>query len=171
MKSWFYFFVFSVALSSCRSVKLQPLRTHTTTTVKDSTATKMIKRDTVLSFPKDSVSLSAKFLELTAKPLVKKSKSGEVSVSVRRIGDKVEVTANTELLERIISLQDMLIEHYQDTLTLTKEERVVTEEEMPGWAKIPVGVGLFVILAAFAGLFIHIRSMPRRILEKTLKND
>ena len=171
MKSWFYFFVFSVVLSSCKSVKLQPLRTQTTTTVKDSTASRIVKRDTLLVFPKDSVSLSARFLELTNRPITKTSKRGDVSVSLRRVGDKIEATANTAQLEKIIALQDRLLEVYQTIQTLTKEETVVTETKMPGWAKIPVGVGLFVILAAFVGLFMYIRSMPKRILKQTLTSN
>ena len=171
MKNWLYFFVFFVALSSCKSVKLQPLRTQTTTTVNDSIATRTVARDTLLVFPKDSVSLSAKFLELTSQGITRTSKRGDVSVSLRRVGDKVEATANTELLQKIITLQDQLIERYRTTQTLTKEETTITETKMPGWAKIPVGVGLFVILAAFVGLFMYIRSMPKRILKQTLNTD
>lgn len=169
MKKLLCFFAFSVVFFSCRSVKLQPLRTQTTTSIKDSTASRTVQRDTLLVFPKDSVSLAAKFLELTSRPITKTSQRGDVSVSLRRIGETVEARCDTEHLERIIALQDKVIEQYQRIETLTKEETTIETTKMPGWAKIPVYVGCIVILLAFVGLFMYIRSMPKRMLKQVIK--
>ena len=171
MKNWGYFFVFFVWLCSCKSVELQPRTTDTVTRITDSTATRTATRDTVLTFPRDSVSLSARFRELTSTPLTKRSQTGNLSVSLRKVGDNVEASCDTEHLELIIQLQDRIIELYRKEETTTREQTTLTETKMPAWAKIPVYVGCIVILLGFVALFMYIRSMPQRILKKTLTSN
>ena len=170
MKKWLFFFVFSAALFSCKSARIAPQRTETVTTISDSTATRLITVDTLkILRPKESVSLSARFRELSSTPTVRKQ--GAATITQTRIGETIETICECDELRVQLEVQKEITEFYRTIATKTLQETTITQNKMPGWAKIPVYVGCTVIILAFVGLFMYIRGMPKQIVRNTLNSN
>ena len=155
MKKYLFCFFFLLVLCSCRSVKLQPLRTQTQTTVKDSTATRTEVQDTLLVVkPKEVAKLSALLNKLGQQPI--QQTTGGATFTQHRTAYEIQAECECAELKQAVQLYKEIIEFYRHKDTVTKEETTIVETKMPGWAKpfLWLGIGFVVVGLGLATLKI-----------------
>lgn len=155
--------LFVALLFSCKSVKLQPLRTQTTTTIKDSVSTKTKVKDTLLVVkPQEIASLTTVIDQLSQTPTTQRN--GGATVSLRRDGNTIQADCTCEEYKKAIKIYQEIIERFtmQDTKTL--EETTVVQTKMTSLQKAIFGVGLFTILGIFALAFLYIKRLPKSVI-------
>lgn len=124
--------------TGCRSVKPSTERIHT---VKDSSWTdiKYHKKDTTITIPGAVSFITVPFSELTDKPIRKSS--GHSAVSVKRIGDVIEVVCECAEYKQRITYLETEITHLHKIIELQKELKTEPYPYVPWYIKILAWIG------------------------------
>lgn len=163
MKKLFWSFFCLVTLFSCKSVNLQPLRTQTTTTQKDSVATRTQVKDTLLVVkPKEVADLSAVIDQLSQMPITQTN--GGATVSLSRQGNQIQASCECEEYKKAIKIYQEIIERFVNTETKTLEETTVVQNKIPGWAKPFLYLGITFVAGVFILAFLYIKRLPKSVI-------
>lgn len=149
---WFAFLGILLFMTSCKSQK--PLISGQTTTIKDSTVTKVTyrKRDTTITIPGDTLKVKIPFYELTPEPQTFKSGTQKAKVSLSE-DEQLNIECITEDVDRLFELIDTVKSTLHTIDTTKKETIIVPELYVPWFIKILAWAG-GISLAFIASLFI-----------------
>ena len=140
-----------VVMTSCAPKKTA----ISTTVIKDSTYIKktIIPVDTIIKVPKNDVSVQADFKDLTAKPIVKRSKN--LTASLSKVGNIITADCDVGELELTIRLQNELLEIYRQKDTDNTTTIKVPKRYIPEWIKPLIWIGAIALILIIIGVCIY----------------
>ncbi|MEM8506233.1 MAG: hypothetical protein AAF717_00325 [Bacteroidota bacterium] len=148
--------VLLLLLTTCRTLKVEPSTTQTTTTVKDSISTRTEVQDSMLLVRKaDTASISQLITSLNSTPITQKT--GSATLSLRRIGNEIQAECECAELKEAVKLYKEIIEFYQNRETVIDTQTTVVQQKVPGYLKpfLWLGYLLSAGLLLFGGLKIY----------------
>jgi len=130
-----------------------------TRSVKDSVSTKVTftPKDTVITVPGKSISISKPISELSPAPIVKKLNGA--SISLKKVGDTIEAYCEVDELKLIIQLQERLIEIYKQHATESSEVAEVPVKYIPPFVKFLAWLGAIFFVLAIAAVILRIKKI------------
>lgn len=141
------------ALSGCRTQR-PVLQTSVVKT--DSTSTKITYQKQLDTFTvsADSLKINVPIADLSEVPIIKRSKSGRSTGSVRRVNNNIEVECFTDKYEKIIETQNKLIETLIKLTEVKRTKETITEFKTPWYFKALAAVGALALLVLGGGFVI-----------------
>ena len=141
----------TICITSCAPKKTA----ISTTVIKDSTYIKktIIPVDTIIKVPKNDVSVQADFKDLTATPIVKRSKN--LTASLSKVGNIITADCDVGELELTIRLQNELLEIYRQKDTDNATTVKVPERYIPEWIKPIIWIGAIALILIIIGVCIY----------------
>lgn len=131
-----------------------PNPTHTKSIIeKDSVYTKvnLIPRDTTVFIPGDIIQLKVPVYELNEVPVTVNTSRGTLELS--KINEEILAKCNIDDLQKIITLQDKLIQEYQSNVKTEIEYKEVEKQVYPKWLVISSIFGWLSLFYFFSKIY------------------
>lgn len=150
-KSLFYWFGFLFLLLWMSSCSRKVVANNSS--VKDSTYVKktIVPKDTSIVIPGNKVQVSANINAINETPV--KNRSGNLTASLRRVGNTIIADCDQEKNELIIQLQNELIEIYR--LKELSQTATVEVKKTPEYLKPFIWLGAFALIAIIVAIGIY----------------
>lgn len=156
-KKWFLLSALLAAFYSCKSAKVANQATQIVTTQRDSTATRTEVRDSLLVVRKaEMAQLSHDIANLNLQGVSKTE--GSATITLRRTGDRIDASCECAELKQAVQLYEKIIENWMLRETNTQTETTVVEEQMPGWAKPFLYIGMALVAYGVLSLVLKFKS-------------